>query len=198
MEPFDLPTLTGLHLIPGLCDGVLTGADALAGFPSLHTLLHTAMLGHHGVNVHGTESRNKSMVVVIENPCEGEGAEAVAKRMCGERVFVGWPFVTEGVVVAVSDDLFRYGKVTVVPGAPERVVGDPHAGMGVSHWKHKAERIESVYSKRFGVLTGAVEVLLHVRPLKGVYWAMIIFFSADDCVHVRAETSGDGSLREGL
>ena len=29
MEPFDLPTLDGLHLIPGLCDGILTGAEAL-------------------------------------------------------------------------------------------------------------------------------------------------------------------------
>jgi len=33
MEPFDLPTLNCLHLVPGLCDGVLTGAEALAGFP---------------------------------------------------------------------------------------------------------------------------------------------------------------------
>jgi 5'-3' exoribonuclease 1 len=111
MEPLDLPTLTGLHLIPGLCDGVLTGVEALAGFPSLQTLPHTATLGHHGVNVHGTESRNKSMVVLIENPYEGLKTEEVAKRMVGERVFVGWPFVTEGMVVSVSDELFRYEKM---------------------------------------------------------------------------------------
>jgi 5'-3' exoribonuclease 1 len=168
MEPFDLPTLTGLHLIPGLCDGVLTGIDALAGFPSLQTLPHTAMLGHHGVNVHGQESRNKSMVVMIENPYEGTKTEEVARKMCGERVFVGWPFVTEGLVAAVSDDLFKYEKMRIVPTAPERVMGNPHAGQGLAHWKHKSERIETVYSKRFGVLTGMVEVLLHVRPLKGV------------------------------
>ncbi|KAJ7697550.1 hypothetical protein B0H14DRAFT_3038728, partial [Mycena olivaceomarginata] len=52
MEPFDLPTLdglhlieglcNGLHLIEGLCDGVFFGA-LLAGFPSLKTLLHTAV-----------------------------------------------------------------------------------------------------------------------------------------------------------
>jgi 5'-3' exoribonuclease 1 len=77
MEPFGLPTLTGLHLIPGLCDGVL---EALDWFPSLQTLPHTATLGHHGVNVHGTESRNKSMVVLIENPYEGIKTEEVAKR----------------------------------------------------------------------------------------------------------------------
>ena len=173
MEPFDLPTLTGLHLIPGLCDGVLTGVDALAGFPSLQTLPHSATLGHHGVNVHGSESRNKSMVVLIENPYEGVKTEELARRMVGERVFVGWPFVTEGMVASVSDELFRYEKLRVVPGAPEKVVGNPHAGQGLAHWKHKAERIESVYSKRFGVLTGAVDVLLHVRPLKGVLLALL-------------------------
>jgi len=28
-------TIKGLHLVSGLCDGVLTGAEASAGFPSL-------------------------------------------------------------------------------------------------------------------------------------------------------------------
>ncbi|KAF8799409.1 hypothetical protein BYT27DRAFT_6860710 [Phlegmacium glaucopus] len=37
MEAFDLPTLDELHLIPGLCDGVALGVEAMAGFPSLHT-----------------------------------------------------------------------------------------------------------------------------------------------------------------
>ncbi|KAG2355674.1 hypothetical protein BDR07DRAFT_1425395 [Suillus spraguei] len=36
MESFNLPTLDGLHLIPGLCEGVCLGAKALAGFPLWH------------------------------------------------------------------------------------------------------------------------------------------------------------------
>ncbi len=71
MGPFDLPILDGLHLVPGLCDGVFLGADALAGFPSLKTLPHTAVLDFHSVNVHGSESKNKSMIVKIENPPTG-------------------------------------------------------------------------------------------------------------------------------
>jgi 5'-3' exoribonuclease 1 len=35
MEPFDLPTLDGLHLVQGLCEGVFLGSEALAGFPLL-------------------------------------------------------------------------------------------------------------------------------------------------------------------
>ncbi|KAG5645098.1 hypothetical protein DXG03_006912 [Asterophora parasitica] len=168
MEAFDLPTLDGLPLIEGLVNGVLTGAEALAGFPSLKTLPHTAVLGFHGVNVHGSESRNKSMVVHIENPYEHTKTEDIARKMVGERTFVGWPFLQEGLVVAVSDSLFKYEKLAVIPGTPPKVISNPHAPHGLGHWKMKAERIEQVYSKRSGVITGTVDILLHVRPLKGL------------------------------
>lgn len=166
-EPFDLPVLDGLHLVPGLCDGVKIGVEALAGFPSLYTLPHTAMLGFHGVNVHGTESRNKSMLIHIQNPHEEKKTETIAQEMVGKRTFIGWPFLQEGLVVAVSDSLFKYEKMTVVPGAPSKVISNPHAPYGLGHWKQKAERIESFYSKKLGVIMGDVDVLLHVRPLKG-------------------------------
>ncbi|KAJ7795025.1 hypothetical protein B0H14DRAFT_2308879, partial [Mycena olivaceomarginata] len=117
MEPFDLPTLdglhlieglcNGLHLIEGLCDGVFFGAPTLAGFPSLKTLPHTAVLGFHVVNVHTTESRNKSMIVHIDNPHEGHAPEAVAHEMVGQPTFVGRPFLQQG-RVAVSDTLLTY------------------------------------------------------------------------------------------
>ncbi|KIJ09179.1 hypothetical protein PAXINDRAFT_48683, partial [Paxillus involutus ATCC 200175] len=166
MEPFELPTLDGLRLIPGLCDGVVLGAEALAGFPSLDTLPHTAQLGFHGVNVHGSESRNKSMVVHIQNPHENRKVEDIAKEMVGKHTFVGWPFLQEGRVVAVSDSLFKYQEMAVALEAPPKIVANPHAPQGLSHWKMKSERIEQMYSKKCGVITGGVEVLVHVQPLK--------------------------------
>jgi 5'-3' exoribonuclease 1 len=171
MEPFDLPTLDGLHLVKGLCDGVFLGAEALAGFPSLNTLPHTATIGVHGVNVHGSESRNKSVVVHIVNAYEGQKSEEIARGMVGNRTFIGWPFLQEGMVIAVSDSLFKYEKISVVPGSPPKVVSTPHSPQGLGHWRTKSERIESVYSKRCGVLTGSIDVLLHVRPLKGYFFS---------------------------
>ena len=167
METFDLPTLDGLHLIPGLRDGVCLGAEALAGFPSIQTLSHTATLAFHGVNVHGSESRNKSMVVRIQNPHEGRKIQEIAEEMVGQRTFTGWPFLQEGLVVAVSDSLFKYEKMAIVDGAPKKVISNPHSSQGLNQWKTKADRIEQMYSKRLGVITGEIEVLLHVRPLKG-------------------------------
>ncbi|KAL4244297.1 5'-3' exoribonuclease 1 [Abortiporus biennis] len=168
MEPFDLPTLDGLHLIEGLCDGVFLGAEALAGFPSLQTLPHTATLGFHGVNVHGSESRNKSMVVHIQNVHENRKVQDIANEMVGRRTFVNWPFLQEGMVVAVSDSLFKYEKASIISGDPPKVVQNPHSPHGVGYWKMKSEKIEQYYSKRCGVITGGIDVLVHVRPLKGL------------------------------
>jgi 5'-3' exoribonuclease 1 len=168
MEPYDLPTLDGLHLVQGLCDGVLLGAESLAGFPSLKTIPHHATLGYHGVNVHGTESRNKSMIIHVKNPHEDKRTQEVAEEMIGQRVFIGWPFLQEGKVTAVSDSLFKYEKMEIIPGAPEKVVQNPHPPQGVGLWKAKSEKIETHYSKRCGVITDAIDVLVHVVALKGL------------------------------
>jgi 5'-3' exoribonuclease 1 len=167
MEPFDLPTLNGLHLVKGLCDGVFLGVSALAGFPSLKTLPHTSSLGHHGVNIHGSDSRHKSIVIHVENPYESRKPEDLARELIGTRTFAGWPFLQESKVVGLSDPLFKYEFMNIVPGTPDKVVSNPHSRQVLGMWKNKAEKIERDYSKKSGVLTGEVKILLHVRPLKG-------------------------------
>lgn len=167
MELFDLPTLDGLHLVKGLCDGVFLGVSALAGFPSLKTLPYTSSLGHHNVNIHGSESRNKSVVIHIENPHELRKPEDLAHELIDTRTFAGWPFLQESMVVALSDSLFKYEKMSIMPGTPSKVVSNPHSRQGLGLWKNKAEKIEGIYSRKCGVLTGEVKILLHVRPLKG-------------------------------
>ncbi|KAF8834775.1 hypothetical protein BDN67DRAFT_914238 [Paxillus ammoniavirescens] len=106
------------------------------------------------------------MVVYIQNQHESRKTEEIAREMVGKRTFVGWPFLQEGRVVAVSDPLFKYQAIMMIPGAPPKIVANPHAPQGLSHWKMKAERIEQMYSKQCGVITGNVEVLVHVQPLK--------------------------------
>ncbi|KAF5334844.1 hypothetical protein D9758_014281 [Tetrapyrgos nigripes] len=168
MEEFELPTMvpgTPLPLIGGVASESPSGL--LAGFPSLKTLPQThTVLGHHHVNVHGTESRNQSVVLHIKNKYEDMKSEQVARQFLGKVVHTGWPFLREGKVVGVSDSLFKYDKIGIA--GKEKVVPTPHAPNAIGHWKAKAERIESVYSKRAGVVSGEVEIMLHVRPLKGL------------------------------
>jgi 5'-3' exoribonuclease 1 len=161
--------------VEGLCNGVVLGTEALAGFPSLNTLRHTAQIGFHGVNVHNSESRNKSVVVHVENDLENVKPEKIAEQKIGKRTFVGWPFLQEGMVVGISDALFRYEKGVIIPGSSEKVLANPHSPQGMNHWKAKADKIEQTYSKRFGVITGPIDVLFHVRPLKGASIQSLIF-----------------------
>lgn len=163
MDPFELPILhEGMAFKHGLLEGTQLGASALAGFPSTKTLPHHAQLGYHGVNVHGQDSKNPSMVISIENSFEGVGAEDIAKKLVGQRTFIYWPFLQEALVVGVSDERNQYNKHR------NAIVGTPHDHSFLIAWKKKADRIEGHYSKRFGVLTGNIDVLLHVRPLRGL------------------------------
>lgn len=164
-QPFNLPTLNGLHLVKGLLDGVGLGVHAMAGFPSLDNLPHTAQLLQHSVNVFQRDSRNQSMVLFIKNQWADKKALPAAEELIGKGVFYNWPFLKEGMVVALSDSHFSYEMQAF--GNNFRVAAVQHNQSEFSQWTRKAEGHESRYSKRFGVISGDVDVLVHVRPLKG-------------------------------
>lgn len=196
MEPYDLPTLDGLHLVHGLCDGVLLGAQSLAGFPSLKTIPYHATLRDHGVNIHGSESREKSMVIRVKDMYEGKKTQEIADEMIGQRVFIGWPFLREGKVTAVSDPSLKYKRTTVTPGVSGRVVSTFHPLREVSLWKSRSETIERHYSKQCGVVTGPVSVLVHVLPLRGLSGGSQIDIGTLKLA--RDEASGYGRISEGI
>jgi 5'-3' exoribonuclease 1 len=164
-KPFNLPTLDGLHLVKGLLDGVGLGVHAMAGFPSLDNLPHTAQLLYHSVNVFKADSRNQSMVLYIKNQWADEKILTLAEQLIGNRAFYNWPFLQEGMVVALSDSHFTYEMQAF--GNAFRVAPTEHNQNGLGQFSRKAEGHESRYSKRFGVISGDVDVLIHVRPLKG-------------------------------
>lgn len=161
---FDLPTIEGLDYHAGLMEGVKLGHAALAGFPSLATLPYNAALGFHGVNVFQSDSRNESMVVTIEDS-ENRTNVKTATMKLGQRVFVGYPFLQEGKVVRVSDELFDYFPSQDGSTQP---VQHPHGPREIEDFRKKADRIESSYSKRLGIIIGPVESITHVEMLKGL------------------------------
>ena len=165
---FELPTMEGLDVYVGLMEGVKLGEAALAGFPSLHTLPHTGTLGFHGVSVFQQESRNESMVITL---AEGEekGTTTHAMERLGKAVHVGYPFLQEGKVVSVSDEMFSYQLADpALPAEGTNVIQTPHQPQGISDWKKKVNRIESVYSKHLGMMVGTVESLVQVEMLVGL------------------------------
>lgn len=165
---FELPTMEGLEFHVGLVGGVKLGEAALAGFPSLRTLPHVGTLGFHGVSVFQQESRNESMVVTLSEG-EEKGSIAFAKEKLGKAVHVGYPFLQEGKVTGVSDEMFIY--VLANPNEPptaQNIQQIPQQPQSISDWRKKADRIESVYSKRLGMMIGSVESLVQVEMLVGL------------------------------
>lgn len=165
---FELPTMDGLDVYVGLVDGVKLGEASLAGFPTLHVLPHTGQLGFHGVTIFQQESRNESMVITLSEG-EEKGTIAYAKERLGKAVYIGYPFLQEGKVTSVSDEMFTYhlAKPNLPPNV-HNIVGIPHPPQGISDWKKKANRIETVYSKRLGMMIGTVESLVQVDMLVGL------------------------------
>ena len=161
---FDLPTMEGLDIYVGLMNGVKLGTAAHAGFPSLKTLPHTGALGFHGVNIFQRDSRNESMVITLSD-AESRSKVEWAKAKLGRKVHVGYPFLSEAKVVRVSDELFDYVLPTEDSEQPILV---PHAPNDIEQWRRKAERLESIYSKRLGMIIGPVESIMHVDMLKGL------------------------------
>ena len=161
---FDLPTMEGLDYHVGLMRGVMLGESALAGFPSLKTMPHAGNLGFHGVNVFQQDSRNESMIVTMLD-AESRTKIESSKALLGRKVHVGYPFLSEAKVVCVSDELFNYTLPANGVGSP---VAAPHGPQEIEMWHKKAERIESVYSKRLGMIIGEVQSLVHVDTLKGL------------------------------
>ncbi|GAA6005367.1 hypothetical protein JCM11491_002675 [Sporobolomyces phaffii] len=172
LVPYHLPTLEGeggeprLELVQGLLPGVLLGKDAISGFPSLSTISHTGSLGFHGVNVFQSDSRKETMVVQLDNQqFEKATSEAVAQRLVGQRVFVGYPYLREALVESIEDELFKYEKDERNGGG---IYSTPKHQGSVIQWKRSTDKIEHVYSKSRGCLIGQVEVLVNARPLKGL------------------------------
>ncbi|WPG98289.1 Hypothetical protein R9X50_00107700 [Acrodontium crateriforme] len=165
---FELPPMEGLNVHVGLVEGVKLGAAALAGFPSMHTLPHTGTLGYHGVSVFQQESRNESMVITLSEG-EEKGTTADALQKLGKAVHVGYPFLQEGMVTSVVDELFTYHLANPnQPATGANVIQTPNEGFAITEFKKKANRIESNYSKRLGMLIGTVESLVHVDMLVGL------------------------------
>lgn len=91
-------------------------------------------------------------------------------NLLGKRAFVGYPFLQEALVVALSDDFFRY---ELAGGQGEnkgrlQVVKMPHEPYDAERWRKAADRIESMYSKKRAVRIGHVEYVAHVLLMKGL------------------------------
>ncbi|KAJ2969955.1 hypothetical protein NQ176_g8408 [Zarea fungicola] len=161
---FDLPNMDGLVYKSALTEGAKLKMDALAGFPSLHTLPHTAqIIEGYGINVFQADSRNPSVVVTLTET-ESRSKTETWKAKLGKKCFVGYPFLQEAKVVKVQDELFTY---ELAEDGVEVLMKD-NSNRESAEFAKEAEYLENWHGKRLGIRIGQVECLVGVHMLKGL------------------------------
>ena len=109
-------------------------------------------------------------MITLSNSAEQVTTEQHARAKLGKQVFVGWPFLWEARVVSMADEFFEY---TLENG---QVVKNPHTQRSEVRFFKQSESLERLYSKRYGVIVGAVEVIVQCNLLCGKFSDIHQFF----------------------
>lgn len=151
-----LPPMDSLNYIDGLVPGAKLGVDALAGFPSLKTIPFTFQLKDAKVVIFQQPSRNESIILTLQNRYKDLDSAAVTKRFLNHNIYFGYPYLNEGKVVSVSDELFTYSyKKSPVPH------------QNLEGWHREASALRIDLSKR-GINISPVTHLIKLKPLIGL------------------------------
>ncbi|KAG5513744.1 hypothetical protein PMAC_000782 [Pneumocystis sp. 'macacae'] len=165
-EIYKYPEILGVEqFVYGLCKGVNLGNTSPAGFPTLSTLPHTNHMDYQGVNVFKSESKNESMIITIQNQIDLETLEEFARRKIGKRVFVGWPYLHEARLNAISTEEFRYEGIF---SSEDLIINVSKTHNDATVWKKVALRLELNYKKHYGAIINTVQAIAHVSMLKGL------------------------------
>ena len=156
-----------------LLPNVQLGVKRPPGFPTMHTLKSRGELKNVSVNVFGAASKKESLVVRVDkrgdsgllsllreeedggDPNDTTSASSFA-HLVGRRVHVGWPYLREASVTAVSD---RREKI---------VTSGRRVAHGASEWGAAAQKTSQTLLVTKGVDCGAVAVTIHVRTCEGL------------------------------
>jgi 5'-3' exoribonuclease 1 len=148
---------------PRLVPGTHTGALSPPGFPTLRTIPATPKLQPAGCNVFGMASKKESLVLRVPDLGNAPPAAAVVAAMVlNSRCFVCWPYLQEGLVVAVSDATGRIAASGAMPGTKTFTASE------AGEWASEAARLGGKYLTHQGIDVGRVSVLLHVRTCEGL------------------------------
>lgn len=165
INTYVLPSMEGKTFVKTLPKGVQLGLDAMPGFPSIKTLPHEHKLMVGGVNVHGYETKDMSMMLLFKERQPPNGLEALAKDMIGRTTYMHWPYLFEGLVVGVSDAHATIAAEWRGGQIEHRKVS---AGMKGHAFDKQVSTMSRMYRSKYGIILQNVAAVLHVRPLKGL------------------------------
>ena len=81
-------------------------------------------------------------------------------------IILDWPFLVESRVLQVADEFFVYEKKR--EKGKESIIKTPHNEQTLAKFAQSAVQVEKIYSKRFGVIIGEVDMVAKVESLIGM------------------------------
>lgn len=105
---YKLPSMENKKFIIGLSEGVQTGGELIAGFPTLHTMTFNSNLEQARLTVFQQPSRSHSMILSLANKYEGLSVQEFTQEFAQSPIWCNWPYLVEYKVEYVIDNLMRY------------------------------------------------------------------------------------------
>ncbi|XP_051172121.1 5'-3' exoribonuclease 1 isoform X3 [Leptopilina boulardi] len=150
-------------LVKGLYPGVKLSVY-FPGFPTLQHIEHTASLQKAKVKVFEQPSRGENMMLKI-TPKQKPDLADVANEILGKSIFVGWPHLIEALVVAVSDDKWKFQCDT--QANQNNPIKEAVEGPLVQQRALQQKAIIEHHKVRLGIDVGNIDILVHVRLIVG-------------------------------
>lgn len=156
------------HLVfePKLIDGTQI---PYPGFPSLNVLpIASVELAPVGLNCFGFPSKYPNTILTMHPMPELPPVEQLAENVIGRSLFVNWPMMHEGRVVAISDST---KEVRMIKG---KMQAKEHAKIASDRWLQESEAMAQTYHVGNGVpgsggiQIGEIKVRLKLHPLQGM------------------------------
>ena len=158
--------LSGIVFEPKLIKGTQI---PYPGFPSLNVMpiASTELIGI-GLNCFGMPSKYPTMVLTMHPMPELPPVEILAQNVIGKALFVNWPMMHEGRVVAISDST---KEVRMVNGSMQV---KEFADVAVARWVQDSDQMMKAYyggngsPGSGGINVNEIKIRLKVLPLQGM------------------------------
>ena len=164
--PFHLKVFSQSELITGLCKGALSGAESLAGFPTLKSIPFGSELKNAGLKIFQFPTRGSSQILYPEDTHEGLEIEQFAKRFLGKIIYTNYPFLRESLTTKIIDGESVYERTVTNRGVKESSRLLDHEER--NDYKRTRESIRGTYLFRKGIELKEIRALVYVKPVSGL------------------------------
>ncbi|XP_011501827.1 PREDICTED: 5'-3' exoribonuclease 1 [Ceratosolen solmsi marchali] len=153
-----------------LIKGIHKGFDRdvlLPGFPMLQHIPHTCLVSKAKLKIFELPSRNENMILTLI-PKKAPPIKDLAKKWIGKTVFVSWPFLSEALVVEVSNSKLKMLTNQTGKSADEsNLITKYLSEKDITRWFSSHKFINETYKMQMGIEIGDIEIIVWALPILG-------------------------------